>query len=275
MKRVKWIAGALLGLVLTSTAARADFQLWVDDAAGTIGKVDVDTGAVTLVGNSGAPLTDIAFDPNGNLYGVSFTDLYKIDASTGAATDLGAITGAPGAGFNALVFGTDGTLYSAGFSSQELYSINPTTLAATDLGNLGVESGGDLAFVGGNLYLSSSTSHLILVNNPSGPATGTDLGPIGFPNVFGLASPDNATLYGVAGTQILLINPANGAATPVSDWSGNPEGFGQAFGESFITEAQPPSVPEPSSFALVVFGCLTLLGPGRRLLRRPSPDDDR
>jgi hypothetical protein len=257
-----------MALFCAGTSNAAGPILWVDDSAGVIGKVDVSTGAVTIVGNSGAPLTDIAFDSSGNLYGVSFTDLYRINTTTGVATDLGTIQNGPGVGFNALVFGTNGVLYSAGNSSTNLYSINPTTLVATNLGNIGADSGGDLAFVGGNLYLSSSLDHLIRINNPSGPATGTDLGPIGFANVFGLASPDNATLYGVAGTQVLTINIATGAGTLVSDYGGH--GLGQAFGESFITEAV-GSVPEPSALLLLGIGVAAVLGSSvlrRRIVRK-------
>ena len=44
--------------------------------------------AATLAG-IGAALTDIAFAPNGNLYGISFNNLYSINTSTGAATLIG------------------------------------------------------------------------------------------------------------------------------------------------------------------------------------------
>ena len=268
MTLLRILAVALLGLVFASNVSRADFILWVDDSNGEIGKVDVNTGAVSLVGNAGVVLTDIAFDPNGNLYGVSFTDLYKINTTTGLATDLGTIGNAAGAGFNALVFGTNGVLYAAGNSSTNLYSINTSTAAATNLGNVGSFSGGDLAFVGGNLYLSSSTDHLIKISNPSGPATGTDLGAIGFPSVFGLASPDNATLFGVAGTQIININVSNGSGTLVSDYGGH--GLGQAFGESFVSEAQ-PTVPEPSSIVMLTLAGLLIGGTTWHRRSRSTP----
>jgi hypothetical protein len=256
MTRFQQFALALVGLFLIPATTRADVTLWVDDSNGEIGKVQVSTGQVTLVGNAGVVLTDIAFDPNGNLYGVSFTDLYKIDKTTGVATDLGTIANGAGVNFNALVFGTNGVLYAAGTTSTHLYSINIGTVTATNLGNVGADSGGDLAFVGGNLYLSSSSDHLIRINNPSGPATGTDIGPIGYPNVFGLASPDGATLYGVAGTQVLKIDPSTGQGTLVSDYGG--QGLHQAYGESFISEAV--AAPEPSSIVVAGLGSAILLG---------------
>ena len=66
---------ALLFLLLVANLANASPLLWIDDSAGRIGTVDVATGVDTLVGNSGAALTDIAFDPNGNLYGITFSNL--------------------------------------------------------------------------------------------------------------------------------------------------------------------------------------------------------
>jgi hypothetical protein len=54
-------------MISSSTAQAAGPILWVDDDQGEIGKVDMSTGQVTLVGNAGVVLTDIAFDPHGNL----------------------------------------------------------------------------------------------------------------------------------------------------------------------------------------------------------------
>ena len=120
----------------------AKVTLWVDDASGEIGKVDVGTGAVTLVGNSGHILTDIAFDTSGNLFGIDQTNLYRINAATGAATVIGALNPAiptvpsnigqiPA---NSLVFSSSGTLYTA---TNQLYRIDPSTGADSRVGALG------------------------------------------------------------------------------------------------------------------------------------------
>ena len=129
---------ALLILLLVASVSNAAPILWIDDSAGRIGKVDVATGNATLVGNSGAALTDIAFDPNGNLFGISFSSLYSINTSTGAASLIG--SGFP-ASMNALTFSSTGTLYGAATGSNGFYTINPTTGAATLVGNIGSSSG--------------------------------------------------------------------------------------------------------------------------------------
>jgi hypothetical protein len=261
----------VLGILLLAAwpaLAHADPIIWVDDSVGNIGKVDVPTGAVTFVGNAGVVLTDIAFDPKGNLYGIDFGNLYSISTTTGAATKIASLSGALAGGANALVFGT---LFSAGFTSTHLFSINPATGATTDLGNVGGFSAGDLAFANGHLYLTdfasgppSGPSDLIRIDlNPNNTvATFADVGPIGFSNVFGLASPDNVSLIGVAGTQVLSINPATGAGTVVSNYAG--QGLFDANGSAFITESgfQPPppaeGVPEPGTLALFGLGVLSL-----------------
>ena len=44
----------------------------VHDGNGGLATVDVITGDVSLIGNMGIVMTDIAFDPTGALYGLSF-----------------------------------------------------------------------------------------------------------------------------------------------------------------------------------------------------------
>ena len=243
---MKHTIGALvLGLCLSGSPALASPVMYVHDSGGELGTVDVSTGAVTLIGNMGVIMTDIAFDTSGQLYGVSFSNLYSINAGTAAAS----LIGAHGiAGGNALVFGSDGTLYGAGNASTSLFTINPGTGASAAVGNMGFFSGGDLAFNGGSFYLASSSNQLVRVNPTTG--AGSLVGSFGVANMFGLATGDDGVLYGVASTTIYTISTSTGAATNPVPFGG--QGLGQAFGESFFHEAA--AVPEP--------GTLTLLGLG-------------
>jgi len=267
---VRIIGGLLL---LSMSCFSADVTLWVDDANGEIGKVDVTTGAVTLVGNSGRILTDIAFDPNGNLFGIDQNNLYRINTTNGAATVVGALNPAipvvpsnigdiPA---NSLVFSSGGTLYTA---TNQLYTVDPNTGADTRVGALGGTfiSAGDLAFVNGTLFLSDTQDRLLSVSPNTGVAT--LIGNMGVSNVFGLATPDNLTLYGVAGTSVYTLNPTNGSATLAVNFGGH--GLGQAFGEAFISESSPTNpTPEPSSVLLVSAAALLLFG-AKGLRRRIS-----
>lgn len=254
------LAFALLAAIFSPRLCSAALVLHIHDGANNLGTVDVQTGAVTVIGNMGRDtMTDIAFDPSGDLYGVSFTGLYRINATTGASTLVGSL----GLNFsNALVFGQDGTLYMAGFGSNNLYTVDTTTGAATLIGNTGFASAGDLAFNGGALYLSSTSDELIRIAL-SPTVSGAAVGPFGFSNVFGLATGSDGVLYGVSGTEIFSVNTATGAGTFVRDYAGL--GMGGAFGTSFFAEAQPPSeVPEPASIAIFAIGGLGLAWGARR-----------
>jgi hypothetical protein len=238
-------------LVVLSSVVIAGPILWVGDSSGNLGKVDVATGNVTVVGNMGFAMTDIAFDTNGNLYGTTFSDLYSIDSSSGTSTHIGIHS----LGVNSLVFDAAGTLYAA---SSQLFTINVGTAATTLIGNGSdsYSSSGDLAFVGGELYLSSSNSgNDKLVKLDTGTGAGTNVGDIGYPNVYGLATNNNIDLYGLSGFNILNVNVGTGAGAIVSNYSG--KGLGIAWGSSFYAEAGASSVPEPSTlaiFALSIIG---------------------
>jgi hypothetical protein len=240
---------ALFGVAVTTTCLGTPITMWIDDSTGKIGTVDVNTGAVKLIGNAGIVLTDIAFDPQGNLYGVDFNSLYKISTSAGTASYVGSLGATSDA--NALVFGSDGTLYVSGLSGNFL-TINPSTGQATVVGRLGFGFGsaGDLAFIDGALYLSDNANQLITVDLKTGH--GTLVGDVGVAGVSGLATPDNITLYGVAGTSVYSISPNSGASTLVSNYAG--AGLGTASGAAFMTEA----VPEPSSLIYTIIPLLIL-----------------
>jgi hypothetical protein len=237
-----WLA---TGLMAASPLAQA-LELWVDDANGKLGRVDVATGAVTIVGNMGVVMADIAFDPLGHLFGVSGGNLYSINSGNAGVTLIGSV----GASVNSLVFSSSGTLYAA---NNLLYTINTTTGAGTAVGNTtsGFLSAGDLAFVGGELYLSSTgrtTDSLFKLNTSTG--LGTRIGGLGVSAVYGLASSDGANLYAVSGTTIYQVNALTGATSSPLSFAG--QGLAQTFGTTFMGEAAP--VPEPGASALMLAG---------------------
>ena len=83
------ILGIALPLTLGDSIAHAVPVMHVDDSAGNLGTVDVATGNATVIGNMGVTMTDIAFSPSGQLFGLTFTGFYSINPTTAAATFIG------------------------------------------------------------------------------------------------------------------------------------------------------------------------------------------
>jgi hypothetical protein len=199
----------------------ADGTLWAN-SPDTLYRVDPATFAVTTIGNFnvGDQMTDVAVTPSGALYGVSFTTLYAINKTTGAATAVAPVSGT---GNNGLTFLPGGNLIASD-SSGDVKSINPTTGAVSGIGNYGnnLKSSGDLVAVkNGTMYGVSSTTAgggdasgnnvLLRVNVATGVATA--VGPIGYGNVWGLAYSNTRVIGFTTAGEILQIDPATGAGT--------------------------------------------------------------
>ncbi len=246
--------------LLISLPARAVPELWIADNFAQLGRVDVQTGNVDIVGQMNTSMDDIAFDPDGFLYGVGNGILYSIDPATASISTIGNLT----TFVNSLVFDASGTLYAA---SDRLYTIDLTTGLATSIGNAGTryDSSGDLAFVDGTLYLSAkgnASDDLYRLDTLDG--RGTRIGGIGAVDVLGLASSNNHNLFGVADTRVLAIDPSTGSGGVLLDYAGS--GLGRAYGTAFTTEAA--NVPAPSPAGLLGLGVLLMI-PGRFSFRRP------
>ncbi len=220
--------------------------LHIHDGSNRLATIDIGSGEINQIGQMGNDtITDIAFDPDGNLFGLSFTQLYEIDVLDAHATPIGP-HGIPFG--NALVFNSDGTLYAAGATSTLLYTIDTATGESNEQGEIGFTSAGDLAFNDGHLFLSSNSNELIQIDLTD--TTGSAIGFLGFVGVFGLATDDTGVLFGVSGTQIFEVDTTTGAGSLVLDYSGN--GLGPAFGTSFVAEA----IPEPATLVLLLAALL-------------------
>jgi hypothetical protein len=66
--------GSVIFLLSQAADARADMILYIDDASGNIGRVDITTQTVVAgsVHSTGQSLTDIGFGAGGALYGTTF-----------------------------------------------------------------------------------------------------------------------------------------------------------------------------------------------------------
>lgn len=209
-----------------TSSAPAAVLMHVHDGNGRLALVNVGTGATQIIGDTGASLTDIAFDQGGRLFGISFTHLYSIDASTARASVVGAHQ-IPGA--NALEGATNGRLLVASGVTDGLYSLNAQTAQATWLGGTGFRSGGDLAFHRSVLYLASIEGLLVQID-PTLPSRSRSIGSLGVASVFGLASGSDV-LYGSADVRMYVIDTTSGMAVrPVTFGA---SGLGVSYGQAY------------------------------------------
>src|SRR5262249_50241717 len=157
-----------------------------------------------------ASVTDMAFH-GPTLYGVSFSQLLRLNPDTGSGVAIGAI----GFQTNGLAVAADGTIYSAAQVGQ-LVRINPVTGGGTLVGNFGagLTSSGDLAFDSNDVLFGALNSggSVVLARIDRTTGVATVIGPKGFSTVFGLGF-FCCRLYGAtAAGELLDINVASGKA---------------------------------------------------------------
>ncbi len=165
-------------------------------------------------------LTDIAFAPNGQFYGVGASDtpaatdlLYRIDPSLDRSQQVklvGEIKDPQGnslsSSIQALEFAADNKLYGLGYAAEsaKLYQIDVTTNIATIIATLpqALLIGGDLVydapnqrFLATSLDATNTSSDALWQIPLVNPASATKIGMTGFTDVYGLAI-ENGQLYG-------------------------------------------------------------------------------
>jgi hypothetical protein len=192
--------------------------VYISDSNGVIWTVNLSTLAIHRVGVEETILTDLGFDPiNHVLYGVSFSEFYRVSTSSGLATPIGPL-GISDA--NALVFDANGKGYAKGYKDTELYAINRVSTGATSvIGSTGSwKCAGDLTFYNNTLVLSgfpssgnvyTSQDALVTLN----PSTGAvvHVAQTSLVQLYGLFSPSANHLYGFAKTSLYELFP--GATT--------------------------------------------------------------
>ena len=198
-------------------------NLYAVDLTSKLYTVDPATGSVGLIGPCGmANVTDIAFH-GPTLYGVSFSQLLRLNAYTGAATVIGATSFTT----NGLAVAEDGIIYAGALG--QLITLNPVTGAGTAVGSFGggMTSSGDLVFdANGVLYGAlNSGGGVVLARINRGTGAATVIGATGLTAVYGLAI-DCCRLFGGTATgDFLSLNAATGAATVIGKNSINMAGM--------------------------------------------------
>ncbi len=195
----------IIGLVATN-AAQAVSLLSTD--SGEVGAIDTSTGIFTPLITGDLTFTDIALTPDDQIFGVTFNQLYTIEQSSNTPNLIGNLSVGD---VNGLAFNNN-QLFGSGSSS--LYSVDSSSgSAALVAENFNFFSSGDIVFdpVTNQFLATSSTptdSTLFSINPTDGNFT--QIGAIGFANVFGLFF-ENETLFGYTANGLqLIINSETG-----------------------------------------------------------------
>jgi hypothetical protein len=246
---------ALILLACGSASAFADEDLYISDANGKLGYVDLTTDHVTVLGSSGVVLHDIGFTSNGNIYGDTFTELYSINVLNGAATPMGSFGGA---GNNQMVglVGDGSGLIGASSGSSKLYAIDVSPFSVSALsGSLAGATNGDVTFgVNGELYDILSNGNLDKVTIVGNTFTQTVIGNTNNKSISGMATESNGTVLAIAGTEVYVVDTQTAQLTPLLNYGG--QGLGTVTGAAIFTTV---AVPEPGSVALLLAGVAGLV----------------
>lgn len=207
----------------------------------TLYKVDPDTLAIMEIGPFDWPsgsdqMTDLAIDKTGQLIGISFGSVYRVDPSNAQATLLSSSLDGE---FNGLSFVPaemvgqtgDDVLIATRNDDGTVFRIDPNTGSATQVGNMGAQfaSSGDLVAVAGfgTVQTTLGAQSDVLAK----------LAPVTFQATPAPAATGHSRIWGVAfwkgrvfgfteGGQFLTIDPQTGAATIVQ--SNGPAWWGAA-----------------------------------------------
>jgi len=143
---------------------------------------------------------DIAFHPNGNLYGIRGSgELYQINTLTGNTTFVHEFAGQT---FNSLTISNDGLIYTIG-DEGELWSYQISNGEQIYYGEIGYSATGDLTFYQGNLYAAVAFDRIVLVdiNDPMNSSVIIDETVSG--DIFGIVSfaedCNNVNTYAITG----------------------------------------------------------------------------
>ena len=196
-------------------------RLYFNDSGNTLSWFDPSSGEFEVVGNLGVTLTDIAMSADGELYGVSFRSLYRIDAATAETKFVGDLGRQD---INGLAFDSDGRLLATGYLSDAVHQIDTATGKMRSLGSYGYRSAGDIAMHNGQVFSSTSAGSLVTMEFVEGGVASVSTVSDSISNVtYGLASLDG-TLYSVVGQEVFSVDDTDGAFTSVADLTGKVSG---------------------------------------------------
>ncbi len=266
------LTGTVLFWGATATTTKAASLVYVSSSTGEVGTINEFTGTFKQVASSPA-FTDIALSNQSKLYGITSSQLFNVNLTTGTSSLIGNL----GTFLNGLGFGTNNLLYGTGGSG--FYQVNALTGVSQLISTVsGFSSSGDIVYdpTNNKFFASSIGDSLWSIDPNTGSAN--KIGNINFANVYGLFF-ESGDLYGFTGNgQQIAINQQNGAGTfyqqlngvPGNIWGSASLPSGASISSPVDSENTPPppeSVPEPITILSTLFGVM-----GFYWLRKRSPD---
>jgi len=208
------------------------------DAGGDLYRLDMTSGASTLVGDTGfGHLSSLAASSAG-LFSVesdvaqAALHIVKIDPLTGNGTVFATLSSNT-LNLRGLAISSAGLMYGIDNGSEDIFTVDMATGVATDLGDSGVTELQSLDFTAdGVLYGWNATNlplggGLVTVNTTTGAATDVNNLVLGDTSaVFALAAaPGDTSFFAVDGGKLVSVARATGAVTTIGQHGINPRGL--------------------------------------------------
>lgn len=218
----KFITGLLLIISLNSFSQQ---PIFATISGGDLYSFNLTNCTRHFIGSTGQGFGDIAFTPNGQLWGIIGGQLYHIDTTTANAT----LIGNTGVGAVSLVGLNDTTLLAE--YGMKLYNINTNNATSSYIDTIGFQAAGDLTWYDDDLYMVTSAGQIIrMVLNITNTAL-VSVTPIGssvptcegavtasfvgdFNSIVGFNGPDLIKICQIDGSSQMLCPNLNIGGTP-------------------------------------------------------------
>lgn len=135
--------------LLVCSYSMSQQQLFATIAGGDLYSFNLENCSRTFIGSTGIGFGDIAFTPDGRLWGIEGGELFEIDPLTATVT----LIGSTGIGAVSLV-GLNDTVLMAEFE-MKLYAINTITANSSYIDTIGYQATGDLTWYDEDLYMTT------------------------------------------------------------------------------------------------------------------------
>jgi hypothetical protein len=151
-------------LVLNCFVTFSQQRIFATIAGGDLYSFNLTNCTRHFIGSTGQGFGDIAFTPDGRLWGIVGGQLYKIDTATANVT----LVGNTGIGAVSLVDLNDSILLAE--FGMKLYGINNNNATSYYIGNIGYQAAGDLTWYDNDLYMTTSAQLIKMVLNNTNTA---------------------------------------------------------------------------------------------------------